>query len=528
MKRFHIRNIRLFFAINVVALLTAATASASFLPLPQYKEPRFKHVVSKALAEKLRIDSIEAAERLLAAADSIAATMDTVPEPIHVRTLEEILAETPTFAEPPSKINKLFGPWIFSGYRHIPSKSFSGEMKELSSMELWRLSPQVMDSVGMIEEPSLWMPVDTVGRPFFLPAEELTILNEDVTPDWLRDAMTADRIQEAWMYKVMVENPATIEYAYWDLPVPPRLPDDDVSYVAYVKSLNLPSVDVSKAFIPEIDHEKRHWLHVFNTGLQFSQAYVSKNWYQGGSDYLSLLFNFFWDVQINTVYHPNLLFQSTLSYKLGLNSENDDKYHKYSISQDIFQYNLKAGVKAVHNWFYSFTMQFKTQLLNSYPKNSEVHTSSFLSPGDLNLGLGMTYSKQNKKKTAQFNASIAPISYNMRTCIDPLVNHEQYNVKPDHKFHNEIGSNAELTFNWKMSGSVSYYTRMFLFTDYNYFVGDWENTLNFQFNKFFSTQLYAHLRYDTSVDSSIAPNWHKWMLKEILSVGLSYTFSTKI
>ncbi|MDE5645464.1 MAG: DUF3078 domain-containing protein, partial [Muribaculaceae bacterium] len=227
------------------------------------------------------------------------------------------------------------------------------------------------------------------------------------------------------------------------------------------------------------------------------------------------------------VYHPKLIFQSTVSYKLAINSTPDDECHKYSVSQDLFQYNLKAGYKAVNNWYYSFLAQFKTQFMNSYPANSMTRTASFLSPGELNLGLGMTYSKENAKKTLKFSASISPVSYNFKTCIDPKVDHSQFGILQDRKWVNEVGSNAELNFYAKIWGNTTYTTRLFIFSDYKMLQTDWENTLNFQFSRVFSTQIYAHLRYDTSADSSITRQWRKLMLKEILSVGISYTFSTK-
>ena len=64
-----------------------------------------------------------------------------------------------------------------------------------------------------------------------------------------------------------------------------------------------------------------------------------------------------------------------------------------------------------------------------------------------------------------------------------------------------------------------------MFTDYKYYLGDWQNTFNFEINKFLSTQLFVHLRYDGSVESE--GKWKKFMMREILSFGLSYTFSTK-
>ena len=141
------------------------------------------------------------------------------------------------------------------------------------------------------------------------------------------------------------------------------------------------------------------------------------------------------------------------------------------------------------------------------------------------MGIGMTYSYQNKYKTFQFNATISPLSYNLKTCISDYVDHEQFNISPNKKFKNEIGSNAEINMTWDITSNISYKTRMFLFSDYSYFLSDWENTFSFSINKFLSTQIYVHLRYDTSAES--LTSWKKFMMREILSFGLSYTFSTK-
>ena len=51
-------------------------------------------------------------------------------------------------------------------------------------------------------------------------------------------------------------------------------------------------------------------------------------------------------------------------------------------------------------------------------------------------------------------------------------------------------------------------------------------TLSFDINKYLSTQIYAHLRYDTSTGRIANTDWHRWQLKEILSFGFSYKFST--
>lgn len=426
-------------------------------------------------------------------------------------------------------INKSLAPRVFMGYRHLGRpKRFSRFPDAGVTSQVWRDS--IMPQTGRTP----LSPTDSVlvllgfrePQPRVPSREELPVAFGSVTPDWLKKAADTYRFQEDFVYEMMLRRPGLIEYAYWDLPERPRLKEEDYSLRGFIRGIDLPALGEAGT-LRGSGHDVINWLHLFNVSLQLSQAYVSGNWYQGGNSYLAFLGSFLWDVQLNNVYHPNLIFQSTVSYKLAINSTPDDEFHKYSVSQDLFQYNLKTGYKAFQNWYYSFLMQFKTQFLHSYPANSETRTASFLSPGELNLGLGMTYSKENEKKTLKFSASVSPVSYNLKTCIDPLVDHAQFGIKPGRRLVNEVGSNAEVNFMAKIWENTTYTTRLFLFTDYRVLQGDWENTINFQFSKVFSTQIYAHLRYDTSADSSIDRNWRKLMLKEILSVGISYTFSTK-
>ncbi|MDE5585239.1 MAG: hypothetical protein K2I92_02730, partial [Muribaculaceae bacterium] len=106
--------------------------------------------------------------------------------------------------------------------------------------------------------------------------------------------------------------------------------------------------------------------------------------------------------------------------------------------------------------------------------------------------------------------------------IDPT----RFNIKPGQKTHNDFGSSVEVNMTWQASSNISMRTRLFAFTDYRYFQGNVETTWDFAINKFLSTQIYANLRYDSSSDFNLS-KWHHWMLKEILSFGLSYSFSTK-
>jgi hypothetical protein len=274
--------------------------------------------------------------------------------------------------------------------------------------------------------------------------------------------------------------------------------------------------------------KKRHWLRTFNASLQFSQAYVSPNWYQGGNNNLNMIANLYYNVKLNQNYHPNLLFESTFQYKLGMNNAPDDSLRNISISEDLLQINSTFGIKAAHRWYYSITAQFKTQVLNSYTKNTNKLSSAFMSPGELNAGLGMTYNYANKKNTFSFDASIAPLSYNIKTCLkaDSLLSHESFNVRADRDYSMSFGSTAECKLVWKMTSNIQFTSRLYVFSDYSYIYGDWENTLNMDINQYLSTQLYVHARYDSTTPRTDDPSWHKLQVKEILSFGIAYKFSS--
>lgn len=345
---------------------------------------------------------------------------------------------------------------------------------------------------------------------------------EDPIPDWFKKTIRFhNQIFDA-NRKMMINDPSTVESTDWNLPEPPRLPKEDYSFRGFLKRLNLPDIDVDAVVIPEVEIPKKHWLHYFNVALQLSQAYVSSNWYQGGNSYISGLFNFTWNVDLNQNFHPKLLFQSSLQYKLAVNTNPKGSLHKYNISQDLFQYTLKTGLKAFNHWFYSLNMLFQTQLFNAYPDDSEKRVTSLLSPGTFNLGLGMTYTLEKKK--VNLTVSISPLAYNLKTCIASDIDHMQFNIPQNKKTVSEIGSSAEANLTWKFSDNISWKSRMFIFSDYSYFLADWENTFNFQLNRFLSTQIFVHPRFDSSTEN--ISKWHHWMLHEILSFGISYTFAT--
>ncbi len=138
----------------------------------------------------------------------------------------------------------------------------------------------------------------------------------------------------------------------------------------------------------------------------------------------------------------------------------------------------------------------------------------------------MTYNYANKKKTFTFDASIAPLSYNMQVCTNSRIDETLYNIEAGHTTAHNFGSSCELKLYWKLCYNITFNSRLFAFTDYDRAYADWENTLSFEINKFLTTQIYAHARYDTQTAKVDGTNWKKLQLKEILSIGFAYKFSS--
>ena len=315
----------------------------------------------------------------------------------------------------------------------------------------------------------------------------------DAGDQWLRDAMDNSSRTHRVRQRAMIDNPQLVAYNANRLPEAPAPP-------------------------------LHNWLHVFNASLQFTQAYISGNWYQGGENNLALLGSINWNCNLNQDIHPNWLFNNALSYKLGVATTHGDSIRKYMINEDNFLFTSQLGYKAVKNWYYSAMLQFTTQFLNNYKVNTRNMTAAFLSPAELNIGLGMTYNYK-KADDRVFTLAIAPISYNLKYCrnitdIDPT----RFGINAGHHSKSTVGSNFEAKWLWRFSPTVMFTSRLYMFTNYEYVQGDWENTLDLSIGKYLTTQLYTHLRFDRS--RARDDDWNYWQFKEILSLGVVYRFAT--
>lgn len=344
---------------------------------------------------------------------------------------------------------------------------------------------------------------------------------------YFRDELFNDSLINALSQNYMFSHPDQVRYNVRILPDPPKryraVIDPSTLRIVMQEVTLSPDEQPGKA---DIEIERENWLHTFASSVQFSQAYISPNWYQGGNNALSMIAQIAYGAKLNRKFYPNTLAEFDVSYKLALTSAPDDSLRNYSITEDLFQLGAKAGVKAMKNWFYTVTLNFKTQFFNNYAVNSPDLAAGFLSPGELNIGLGMTYELSRPQNRVTLNASISPASWNLKTCIDRHLDPTVVGIDEGRRTKSQIGSSAEINFHWGITRDIDYDSRLFGFTDYKDSQVDWENTVNFTINRFLSTQLYVHVRYDSTTAPLADTKWHRWQLKEILSLGFQYKFST--
>jgi hypothetical protein len=209
-----------------------------------------------------------------------------------------------------------------------------------------------------------------------------------------------------------------------------------------------------------------------------------------------------------------------LEWKLGFITTRSDSLHKYKTNADLIRLTSKLGLKAFKNWYYTLQGEFYTQFFATYNTNSDVKISDMLSPGYLKVDLGMDYKRSTK--TFEVSAVLAPLSYKLTYVRDRDVDETRFSVDEGKRAKHDVGSNIQVNSNWKIASPISWQSRLSYFTTYEKAQAEWENTFNFSVNKYLSTKVFVHVRFDDSVTRTDNDSYFQVM--ELLSFGLNYSF----
>jgi len=262
--------------------------------------------------------------------------------------------------------------------------------------------------------------------------------------------------------------------------------------------------------------------------LQFLQNYVSGNWYKGGESNYSMLSSLTLEANYNN--KSKLKWDNKLEMKLGFQTSRSDTVNKFKANEDLIRLTSKLGLQATKHWYYTIQLLAYTQFTRGLKPNDLRTYSDFMSPFNLNVGIGMDYKMEwfNKKLTGTVNISPLAVNYRYvdRTIFMNGENAQwfpsRHGVEADHHSLTDLGSQFIIDFTWKMAENISWKSRMYGFTSYKRVEYEWENTFSFQFNKYISSKLFIHPRFD---DNRQRDDHHGyWMFKEYLSIGFNYSF----
>lgn len=291
--------------------------------------------------------------------------------------------------------------------------------------------------------------------------------------------------------------------------------------------------------------EDSHWTTNGGASLQFTQGFVSKNWYKGGESNYAMLATA--DYAFNYK-NENFTWDNKLEGKLGFVTTPSDTCHSYMTNQDYLKYTTKIGYKASGDWYYTLQAMGQTQFCPGYKTNMNGEISKFMSPAYVNVALGMDYKKT--LDNISWTVFMSPLAYNLKFVADPFgrtwdgsdfqidptrgkINSTAFGLKNawDYNLY-DFGVSAKASMDWKVckyltwTSQATYFSPLYDCGKYKGFVYttvDWENTFDMPLNQYFSTKIYTHLRFDDSVDKTPgAMDWGYFQFTELLSFGLSY------
>ena len=241
-------------------------------------------------------------------------------------------------------------------------------------------------------------------------------------------------------------------------------------------------------------------------------------------------------------------------------------------NQDEFAIQVSPSWKMSKDWSYGGSFKFRSQIANGYASRTEQKRkdmkSSFMTPGYLDLSVGVTYTCPSKK--VPIKVQLSPLAMSAVYANNSWIRREQYDADgnrikkafnygiedPDKSSKYEGGSSIQIDFDRTFGKTeyLRYRTTLFSFWGWITNMGldnkvkrwdeyhaaldkwdgniktkprlpihptvRWENTVDIKATKFLTTSLSFQLYYNRAQNASI-------QTKTLLSVGLSYTFKNK-
>jgi len=290
--------------------------------------------------------------------------------------------------------------------------------------------------------------------------------------------------------------------------------------VKLVDKVEGPVIDTPDDVPTEILIQKPNfWTKKGDGYLQFMQNFVSNNWYKGGESNYSMVGSL--TLEANYDNRNKWKWDNKLEMKLGFMHSRSDSVHKFKSNEDLIRYTGKVGLQAAKNWYYTLQMLAYTQFTRGLKANDLNTYSDFMSPFNLNLGLGMDYKVATKDKKLNGTVNLSPIAVNYRY-VDRLDLGPSYGLDEGKHSLVDFGSQVTADLTWKINDVVSWKSRLYAFTSYKRTEIEWENTFTLRVSKYISAKLFLFPRFDDSGKKDDDLGYLQF--KEYSSIGFTYGF----
>ena len=254
------------------------------------------------------------------------------------------------------------------------------------------------------------------------------------------------------------------------------------------------------------------------TGLvQFSQGYVSGNWYQGGNSSFAMYANVKGIIKYDA--KKWVTWENTGEWQEGFSTALGDSLRKINMTDDVFKIYCKLNVRIKAEKLYgSFSIDFQTPFFNTWKENTNTLKTGTFTPIRFNWALGVDY-----KPIKNMSMVFAPLAYKLVYAKDTInVDRSVYGISSGNML-STFGSSVRFEWKWRPLREIYLETVFYAYTNYKMFEVDWEITCDFIINRYMSARVMLHPRYDSS--AIVEGDTHaKMQFKELISIGFAHKF----
>lgn len=259
------------------------------------------------------------------------------------------------------------------------------------------------------------------------------------------------------------------------------------------------------------------WKRGGNIGINLSQVSLS-NWSAGGENTIGFDLQSNYTVNYKKERH---LWNNRIELDYGLNKTQSDGVKK---TNDKIYLSSTYGYEITKNLYLSALMTLQSQFAKGYDYdvNPDTVISSFMAPGYLMAGAGLTW---NPKRW--FITTFSPATWRGTFVANKKLSDQgAFGVTPGKRLFSEFGANLRLEVNYGFWKNMTVFSRLDLYTNYlkdpqNVDV-TWNVQLNMAINKWLSTNITTSMIYDndTKITQKDGTKGPRLQFKEALGVGL--------